>query len=997
MELSATYEASMQHKRRESVSSEEAKGSAPPRVDFPVLLDRETGSSFLEVFLYGAEHVRTKDVSQWIGGPSRCVGVEDPSLEPNEHLLVCRYVDTGKEVPLKGHYRLCYTCYGQEHIPLCLICVQVCHQGHDLSTVQDSARNRPNKYPPGTFHCGCGVNMHPSSKPCKCKALKLAPKRAKDRSSHMSRPFIPTHESMSERDQSLAARNGDVVQYLARDMKRVFEVEYLDPSITSLRVQAAKLVTYQLGRVCSLMSDEQHRELLGNSHNREPTTFASEIFLQYLSDAASDLSSTHDFWRTLDRVISKDRFGPLTVATTPTEHSYYERISQICNTFCSNFSSSLSDDVNRVRVNQCKLFLGLGTIEYTLQAVVFLLRQCQQVPSLAFGTFLEAWEAAISKQRKRWLTGETSEHFTTIASKALVVAAQVDSTFDWRVIPSVSKSSSAELVSDSSAPPLVHVGRLGSEDAPETLSGFTQNAPVVSSDSATADPALPGGAASDAPEVVWEYNDVAVWHRIPTVVADSIEKAFQSGKNNWLCPDTSTMYDLQHMLEIDVSASRARRIRRVDRDSRANASPQFFCEGQGINPRTAVSPDGEYLFVLSSKYGLLKLGTGKSLSSVGKLYAQNRQLFVHAHGHLCVIPSLTADVPPLVLIRSPLLDSRRLIVVRSDTLVISNRRLTLETNGTALRFPATYNIEEQDAGLAYRLKLEAIDRSSRLSRMSSERPDRLNSNSEVVASLRHWWFERPITIDHGEDAAVRPVKPRQAQVGDFVDAKDTVGKWCIGKVVEAAADRIFIQYNGWREKWNEWFDRKSDRLRPLFSHTNNQLQAPFLGDGEAFPEFEGLHRGEAAPAALKKKPKKGKQLTVWKEVHIDDALKQQIALLLSSNVNFGSMVEISDHQTLCFEERGFVLYTTQEEADMAEDDEATGAESNDDAASSSDGDSPTVTEEILRLKVVRGACLPLFSDGPMIYSLHSVCKNDGPFISQSSNGSICLSAFHFQL
>jgi len=49
-----------------------------------------------------------------------------------EHLLICKYVETGAEVPVKGHYRLCVTCHGSEDVPVCLVCCQICHQGARL-------------------------------------------------------------------------------------------------------------------------------------------------------------------------------------------------------------------------------------------------------------------------------------------------------------------------------------------------------------------------------------------------------------------------------------------------------------------------------------------------------------------------------------------------------------------------------------------------------------------------------------------------------------------------------------------------------------------------------------------------------------------------------------------------------------------------------------------------------------------------------------------------
>lgn len=50
------------------------------------------------------------------------------------------------------------------------------------------------------------------------------------------------------------------------------------------------------------------------------------------------------------------------------------------------------------------------------------------------------------------------------------------------------------------------------------------------------------------------------------------------------------------------------------------------------------------------------------------------------------------------------------------------------------------------------------------------------------------------------------------EMGDLVDAKDTVNKWLSGKVVGVKPGAIRVHYNGWADTWDEWIDKTSDRL-----------------------------------------------------------------------------------------------------------------------------------------------------------------------------------------
>jgi hypothetical protein len=51
--------------------------------------------------------------------------------------------------------------------------------------------------------------------------------------------------------------------------------------------------------------------------------------------------------------------------------------------------------------------------------------------------------------------------------------------------------------------------------------------------------------------------------------------------------------------------------------------------------------------------------------------------------------------------------------------------------------------------------------------------------------------------------AERRRRPFEFTVGQKVDAKDSVNKWCSGTVVQVTPSRVLVSYVGWSSKWDE--------------------------------------------------------------------------------------------------------------------------------------------------------------------------------------------------
>lgn len=69
----------------------------------------------------------------------------------------------------------------------------------------------------------------------------------------------------------------------------------------------------------------------------------------------------------------------------------------------------------------------------------------------------------------------------------------------------------------------------------------------------------------------------------------------------------------------------------------------------------------------------------------------------------------------------------------------------------------------------------------------------------------------------------------QFYVGQWLDVKDTVAQWLEATVMEVDSEsrRMFIHYNGWPVRWDEWIDFDSNRIAPFRSITRHNPQHGF--------------------------------------------------------------------------------------------------------------------------------------------------------------------------
>ena len=60
---------------------------------------------------------------------------------------------------------------------------------------------------------------------------------------------------------------------------------------------------------------------------------------------------------------------------------------------------------------------------------------------------------------------------------------------------------------------------------------------------------------------------------------------------------------------------------------------------------------------------------------------------------------------------------------------------------------------------------------------------------------------------------------RNFSLGQWIDVKDTINQWLEAEVIDKTDDKVYVHYNGWGERWDEWIDMSSDRIAFFRTHT----------------------------------------------------------------------------------------------------------------------------------------------------------------------------------
>jgi len=76
---------------------------------------------------------------------------------------------------------------------------------------------------------------------------------------------------------------------------------------------------------------------------------------------------------------------------------------------------------------------------------------------------------------------------------------------------------------------------------------------------------------------------------------------------------------------------------------------------------------------------------------------------------------------------------------------------------------------------------------------------------------------------------------RKLIVGQWVDVKDTIDQWLEAQVIDIKDNRVYIHYNGWGTRWDEWIEMDSIRIMPFRYFTK---QTTFSNYNSPFPNVK---------------------------------------------------------------------------------------------------------------------------------------------------------------
>eukprot|EP01040_Poterioochromonas_malhamensis_P027071 gene27071-34223_t len=66
---------------------------------------------------------------------------------------------------------------------------------------------------------------------------------------------------------------------------------------------------------------------------------------------------------------------------------------------------------------------------------------------------------------------------------------------------------------------------------------------------------------------------------------------------------------------------------------------------------------------------------------------------------------------------------------------------------------------------------------------------------------------------------------RRFYIGQWIDVKDTVQQWLEATImnIDHREQSVFVHYNGWPRRWDEWIRWDSPRLAPFRSRTTHSM------------------------------------------------------------------------------------------------------------------------------------------------------------------------------
>lgn len=123
---------------------------------------------------------------------------------------------------------------------------------------------------------------------------------------------------------------------------------------------------------------------------------------------------------------------------------------------------------------------------------------------------------------------------------------------------------------------------------------------------------------------------------------------------------------------------------------------------------------------------------------------------------------------------------------------------------------------------------------------SKESLEVIRQNLLTVSQL-----DRDRVSSHGEVKPVSEIKgfdfsERKLEIGQWIDIKDTIDQWLEGEVIDINETQVFVHYNGWGRRWDEWIDMNSPRIAAFRTHTVQSPYSMFMSPNPAH-SLDGDH------------------------------------------------------------------------------------------------------------------------------------------------------------
>jgi hypothetical protein len=145
---------------------------------------------------------------------------------------------------------------------------------------------------------------------------------------------------------------------------------------------------------------------------------------------------------------------------------------------------------------------------------------------------------------------------------------------------------------------------------------------------------------------------------------------------------------------------------------------------------------------------------------------------------------------------------------------------------------------EQNDPLADILRLVSGSPAALISRRPRRQPARRDiTEAERVEAMRQNLLTLQSLLDtrnrappEGDQLLGFDYGRRTLTKGMWVDVKDTVDQWLEAQIIDvratASGTSVFVHYNGWPSRWDEWIDAQSSRIQPLRAKTFQSISAP---------------------------------------------------------------------------------------------------------------------------------------------------------------------------